>query len=225
MESKKFAKKDFSSESVRLLALAPSQYGKSYMISEWVAQQVAAGDRGWTYERIIVFSPTARSDPSQHKLAALAKKKKANWSEANVFEFIDEAVIEAVYENNKKIKESGHHPFPYLLIFDDVLCDDALGNKRSFMTKIATSGRHFSISSILSCQIFKGFVQPVVRQQLSMIWVGRINSVESLELLLAEYASGAGVNKKDALETMRSYWAEAIKKNNGRGFLVINPYQ
>ena len=96
-------------------------------------------------------------------IAKEAKKKKSNWLETNVFEFIDEQVIEAIYDSNKKIKESGHNPYPYLLIFDDVLCDDALSSNRSYMSKIATTGRHFSISSIVSCQIFKGFIKPVVR--------------------------------------------------------------
>jgi hypothetical protein len=80
-----------------------------------------------------------------------------------VYEYIDEQLIDMIYETNKKIKESGKHPYPYLLIFDDVLCDDALSSKRSSISKIATTGRHFSISSIVSCQIFKGFIQPVVR--------------------------------------------------------------
>lgn len=59
-----FPKKDFSKNAIRCLALAPSQYGKSYSISKWVIDEIKKGDRGWTYERVIIFSPTARSDPS-----------------------------------------------------------------------------------------------------------------------------------------------------------------
>lgn len=55
-----------------------------------------------------------------------AKKKNPDWLQTNVFEYIDENVIDFIYETNKKIKENGHHPFPYLLLFDDVLCDEAL---------------------------------------------------------------------------------------------------
>ena len=97
-------------------------------------------------------------------IAKEAKKKNKEWLQTNVFENINEEIIELVYENNKKIKEAGHNPFPYLLLFDDVLCDEALSQKRSSINKIATTGRHFSISSCVSAQIFKGFVQPVVRQ-------------------------------------------------------------
>jgi hypothetical protein len=107
---------------------------------------------------VVIFSPTARSDPSQLLIAKQAKKKFPKWLETNVFEAIDEEFIELLYNSQKKIKEDGHNPFPWVLIFDDVLCDDALSHKRSFMSKIATSGRHFSISSIISCQIFKGFI-------------------------------------------------------------------
>ena len=120
------------------------------MISKWVIAEIEKGKRGWTYERVLVFSPTARSDPSQLMIAKEAKKKNPDWLKTNVFECIDETVIELIYETNKSIKESGKHPHPYLLIFDDVLCDEALSVNRSYMNKIATTGRHFSISSVLS---------------------------------------------------------------------------
>lgn len=152
MEQKpKFPTKDYSSESVRCLALAPSQYGKSYSISKWVISEVEKGDKGWTYERVILFSPTARSDPSQLQIYDKAKKTNKDWLKTNVFEHIDEDLIDLIYETNKKIKEGDKNPWPYLLIFDDVLCDEALSQKRSSMSKIATTGRHFSISSIVSC--------------------------------------------------------------------------
>jgi hypothetical protein len=83
-------------------------------------------------------------------IAEKAKKKNKDWLTTNVFEFINEDLIDLIYEGNKKIKESEHNPFPYLLIFDDVLCDQALSQKRSEINRIATTGRHFSISSIVS---------------------------------------------------------------------------
>ena len=98
-----------------------------------------------------MFSPTARSDPSQLMIAKKAMRKNKDWLQTNVFEYIDEDLLETLFESNKKIKESGHNPYPYLLIFDDVLCDEALSHKRSYISKIATTGRHFCISSIVSC--------------------------------------------------------------------------
>lgn len=121
------------------------------MISKWIISEVAKGHRGWTYPRILIFSPTARSDPSQLMIYNEAKKKNPDWLKTNVFDMIDENIIELIYETNRQIKENGKNPRPYLLIFDDVLCDEALSQKRSYMNKIATTGRHFSISSIVSC--------------------------------------------------------------------------
>ena len=149
-----------------MLALAPSQYGKSYSIAKWVIQQIEQKTKGWTWDRVIIFSPTARSDPSQMMMTTEAEKENKKWSETNILEYIDEDLIQTLYENQKRIKEEGKgkfFPYPYLLIFDDVLCDEALSHKRSYISKIATTGRHFCISSIVSCQIFKGFIQPVVR--------------------------------------------------------------
>jgi hypothetical protein len=57
-----------------------------------------------------------------------------------------------------------------------------------------------------------------------MIMLGRINSAESVEAVLAEYSTGAGDSKKEALQNMKRLWEEAIKKNENRGFLVIHPY-
>jgi hypothetical protein len=59
-------------------------------------------------------------------IAEKAKKVNKDWLQTNVYEHIDEELIDLIYETNKKIKESGKNPYPYLLIFDDVLCDEAL---------------------------------------------------------------------------------------------------
>jgi len=42
---------------------------------------------------------------------------------------------------------------------------------------------------------------------------------------LAEYSTGAGNSKKEALAEMTRLWSEAIKQNDNRGFLVIYPYE
>lgn len=83
-------------------------------------------------------------------LADAAKKTVPDWLHNNVFEFIDEDVISIIYDSNKKIKEEGQHPWPYIMVFDDVLCDVALSQKRSYMSRIATTGRHFCISTVIS---------------------------------------------------------------------------
>jgi len=47
----------------------------------------------------------------------------SKWLETNVIDYINEDLIEQLYIANKTIKEAGKNPWPYLLIFDDVLCD------------------------------------------------------------------------------------------------------
>jgi hypothetical protein len=58
-----------------------------------------------------------------------------------------------------------------------------------------------------------------------MIMLGRINSQDSVESVLAEYSTGAGNTKKEALSNMYQLWEEAIQKNKNRGFLIIYPYK
>ncbi len=106
-----YPSQDFSSQSVRMLALAPSQYGKSYQVSKWVISEIKKGDRGWSYERVVIFSPTARSDPSQLMIAKEAKKKNPKWLETNVFEAIDEEFIEYLYESQKKNQRKRQQSF------------------------------------------------------------------------------------------------------------------
>jgi hypothetical protein len=48
---------------------------------------------------VVIFSPTARSDPSQLLIAKQAKKKFPKWLETNVFEAIDEEFIELLYNS------------------------------------------------------------------------------------------------------------------------------
>lgn len=65
-----------------------------------------------------------------------------------MFEAIDEQLIDWLYETQKEIKEINPKKLKqYLLIIDDSLTDDALHKKHSPMLKIATSGRHFGIST------------------------------------------------------------------------------
>jgi hypothetical protein len=44
-------------------------------------------------------------------IAKEAKKKNRDWLQTNVFENINEEIIEVLYENNKKIKEGGLRVF------------------------------------------------------------------------------------------------------------------
>jgi hypothetical protein len=57
MEKKK---KEF--QAFRLLAVAPSNYGKSYAISHYVLEKMRQGM--FHPKRIIIISPTHKSDPS-----------------------------------------------------------------------------------------------------------------------------------------------------------------
>ena len=49
-------------QAFRLLAIAPSNYGKSYAISKYVLDLLAK--KIFNARRIIIISPTHRSDPS-----------------------------------------------------------------------------------------------------------------------------------------------------------------
>jgi len=49
-------------EAFRMLCIAPSNYGKSYLISNFVIERIKM--KQFDPQRILIFSPTHKSDPS-----------------------------------------------------------------------------------------------------------------------------------------------------------------
>ena len=161
---------------IRLLAVAPSQYGKTYAVVHWLCKLIR--QKEWHPKRVIIISPTAKTDDSMEPLISLCESKCPNFKETNMYESVDEGMLLSLYDIQKEIKE--HNPAKlkqFLVIIDDSITDDAMHRKSSPMLKISTSGRHFGISTCVMMQQYRSSSNPLIRSQTSCMLLGRLNNL------------------------------------------------
>jgi hypothetical protein len=103
MEDKK--KKADKFEPFKALFLARSNYGKSYLASDYIIDLFKK--KHIEPKRMIVFSKTYKSDDSQRRFIEYAKKEYPQFEDKNCYAEIDTEVIDKLYKGCKKIKESG----------------------------------------------------------------------------------------------------------------------
>jgi len=82
-----------------MLAIAPSNYGKSHMIAEYVSSLVR--DKWIHPSRILLFSRTWKSDPSQSRLISLCSKKYDQFTTDNCHEFINYELLNTLFQTQK----------------------------------------------------------------------------------------------------------------------------
>ncbi len=103
-------------------------------------------------ENIFIFSPSARTD---YKLRTLCTEK--DIPDCNIYESMDEDVIDALYEMLKEEFETKvsnkERPEHKLFLFDDMTASgDLKKHKNGAVNKIFSNGRHCLISVIITAQ-------------------------------------------------------------------------
>lgn len=115
--------------------------------------------------------------------------------------------------------ESAKPMQPKLFIFDDMITDQMMSNKKgNFLMTFATSGRHRLFSTILLVQHLKS-VPLVVRQQMTNILIGRTPDQDKLEEWLRAY------RQRNSKDFMIELYYTALETNNTFGFLHIHTEQ
>jgi hypothetical protein len=124
----------------RMLVVGPSGSGKSVVISH-LLRRVYNG----YFERVVIFSPTAKRDPA-YKGITKQRDFKAEF---------DPADLKHLFQTQKnKVKSQGKAKAPRMLIlFDDVISDTKFMNKKEFMQSFFQS-RHDNISIMLAAQSY-----------------------------------------------------------------------
>ena len=136
--------------------------------------------------------------------------------EDNCFLHLDEnclEVLENIFDTNQKIKDLGLPIKHYLVLMDDVISESALKKTGSnILQTIATQGRHYNISTVVSLQAYRSSISPIVRSQCSIVMLGRLLSVNEVEDLAAVYNQGLGETKKEATRKFLELWEQAVQK-------------
>ena len=131
------------------------------------------------------------------------------------YDFIDDKVlIPATHTNIKRIvgtvetderggtklsglfrsQASSKFKFNILIVFDDI----NVGKKDEIIESLATAGRHFKITTILSCQIANQAVSPAIRNNTSYLFWRRLND-NSLKDNIYPIAGSAFNNYKELI--------------------------
>jgi hypothetical protein len=133
-------------EAYKTAFIARSNYGKSYLAADYLIKQFQNGTLD--PKRLIVFSKTFKSDPSQRKFIEVAKKKFPQFEDQNCLENVDPALIEKLYQGCKKIKEDGKKVPHYCIYFDDMVSEKILSGNTPFVATFCLM-RHYGISAII----------------------------------------------------------------------------
>lgn len=102
-----------------------------------------------------------------------------------------------------------------LFIFDDMISDDMMNDRRSsFLKKFATSGRHRNISIVLLIQHL-GSVPLSIRNQMTNILIGMTPDSENLRKWLTKY------KHRMTTDEIMSMYDQARQTNKGYGFFHL----
>lgn len=161
------------------------------------------------FARIWMFSPSIKLDPQYAPLRSYLEKMSDHDKEPLMFEDLDQSVLGKLLEDQRKITEECRKrkiKAPQVCVILDDLADrgDILtkrqgGSQGSWLVSLATRGRHFGVTWIISSQVLN-LVGTVIRKNCRCMCVWRLRNHKEVETLCEELS---GVYGKD--EIMQLY--------------------
>lgn len=128
----------------RLVVVAPSNTGKSVMVSNLISSDNFPYKK-YFGENIFIFSPT-------FKMGSMGGMK--NISKNNIFDTFDVDILNSIINEQKNLIETYGNSSPILIILDDVVGElDA--KRKEFLKKAYFGLRHYNASIILIAQQYK----------------------------------------------------------------------
>lgn len=142
---------------------------------------------GWVdVDRVVLISRTYKSDPSQAEFVKYCSKKYPEWTQSNAYEELDDALelLMGIFTTQKQLKEE-HKPMKnWLILYDDQIGSPALLEKNQTMLSLFTVGRHYMISQIVLLQRFRAVISVTMRDQFTVIALGRLAGKKSTNDIL-----------------------------------------
>jgi len=205
----------------RVLCSGRSQAGKT----ELLRNVVTSFWRG-TFEKIYIFSRTARLDSTYKAIIEYAEKLGQDESEEPfVWEDLDVDALTKIMQERKSLiqrikanKET--HKLPAVLVIIDDMSDSEILQKRSgpgVIAKMFTMGRHFGVS--IWCNVHSvNSLGPLARKQASGLILFKITNAREYESVKEQFSHLVGRDEFDAL-----YDIAAGKQSPAYSFLSIFP--
>ena len=147
------------------------------------------------FARVWIFSPSIKLDPQYAPLRKQLEKMTDQQKEPTMFEDLEQAVLGKLLDEQRAITEEcrkRNMKAPQVCVILDDLADrgDILmkrqgGNLGSWLTSLATRGRHFGVTWIVSSQVLN-LVGTVLRKNVRCMCVWRLRNHKEVETLCEE---------------------------------------
>ena len=154
------------------------------------------------FERVYIWSPSIFRDPAWKPVIEYIKDdlKVDNKKDKCLFDNYVPAELENVITTQNEIidylksNDKNDKLYSILIIIDDFADAPSFTRNSKLLHGLYTRGRHSYISSIISSQVFTT-VSPIIRRNLSSLYVFKLTNIRELEGFVEEYSGLAG-NKK-----------------------------
>jgi hypothetical protein len=199
---------------VRGMLVAPSGAGKTVLLTNFILNIYRD-----CFERIYIFSPSIDVDNNWKPVKDYIRDKIRPFPDEKVyFDSYNPDDLEEIIETQKKVieiqKEQKHNQmFQILIIIDDFADDTNFTRKSTLLHQLYIRGRHNYISTLTSTQVYKQ-VSPIVRKNMTHLFVFRLRNQADLEAITEEVSAVYGK------EIFRQIYNEATSE--AYAFLYIN---
>jgi hypothetical protein len=147
------------------------------------------------FQRIWMFSPSIKLDPQYAPLRKYLEKLTDQQKEPTMLEDLNQAVLGKLLDEQRTITEECRKrkikPPQVCVILDDladrgdILTKRQGGNQGSWMVSLATRGRHFGVTWIISSQVLN-LIGTVIRKNCRCMCVWRLRNHKEVETLCEE---------------------------------------
>ena len=147
------------------------------------------------FQRIWMFSPSIKLDPQYAPLRKYLEKMTDQQKEPTMFEDLNQAVLGKLLDEQRTITEECRKrkikPPQVCVILDDladrgdILTKRQGGSQGSWMVSLATRGRHFGVTWIISSQVLN-LIGTVIRKNCRCMCVWRLRNHKEVETLCEE---------------------------------------
>ena len=172
------------------LLAAPTASGKTMIILNLLLRYYKD-----MFARIWFFSPSIKLDPQYAPLRKYLEAMSNQDKEPLMFEDLDQPVLGTLLDEQRKITEECRKrkikPPQVCVVLDDladrgdILTKRQGGNKGSWLISLATRGRHFGVTWIISSQVLN-LVGTVIRKNCRCMCVWRLRNHKEVETLCEE---------------------------------------
>ena len=195
----------------RLILCGSSGQGKSNLLINLLLNNNFGYTDIFDGDRIMIFSPTIKSD---EKLNILVNEK--DIPSSNLFENFSDDLLEEVYDllvdDFKDAISNGEKPKHTLIILDDLAFSSKLSKRFSALGKVFCNGRKFLVSCICLTQTYTSIAKNIRINSSGLI----IFNTSNKELEIIEKENNFLNSKSSFYEMFREYVKERFQ------FLVIN---